>query len=715
MMFKSAAWRFASLDRGEPPCYTQAQGNESLPRRGAYRAKPLIQLTASAKNVRGKPPAFFAGGRSVQEIMLLSLSLIIFVGFLLCGAMERLRLPALLGMMVCNGILPAQGYRAGGHRRAALVHGYAGGPCDSRRGRAGHPVYRASWGSLHGRAVSQVVAEKQRLTKWWIFSIMVPRGSYKGGTPVYRLLLVDDESDIREGLQEVVDFAAHGFEVVGEATNGLEALQACERLEPDLVVTDIRMPLMDGLTMCRRVQKALPTTRFVILSGYDDFEYARQAISMNCLGYLLKPISSSEFRDMLSQAKEKLDEEFAQRRDMTRLREHFRTSLPYLREMLLSSLLSGAIGAEEARKTAARYEMPLEARQYVLALIRPQEAWERQGAIEEPELLSFAILNIAQEMLQNHTVTHAFHYNGELAALMLLDSGEESAYAACVGWLEEMRQAVDHYLDTRVLVGVSAPAQRLEHLHTGAVQALSALEQCAILENGSLVCVTDVEPGSRGSLAASDLELRSLGNALKLGDMAAVGRVLEEMLAECRESKPTPGMYRAYLLEIYMTLLRTARDVSLETDLAESLEPLMNCPPPEQAFRFLAELSERFSRQVTERRASSSRLLARQAEEYLAGHYQDPELTVEKLCGQLHISPSYFSVLFKKETKKTLVQYLTELRMDKAMSLVTGTEMKTVQIAREVGIPDPSYFSYSFKKYFGISPSQARKREGVSP
>ena len=180
---------------------------------------------------------------------------------------------------------------------------------------------------------------------------------------MYRLLLVDDESEIREGLQEVVDFASYGFEVVGEAANGLEALQACERLAPDLVVTDIRMPLMDGLTMCQRVQKALPTTRFMILSGYDDFEYARQAIRMNCLGYLLKPISSTEFREMLAQARVKLDEEFAQRRDLNRLREHFRTSLPYLREMLLSSLLSGAVSAQEALQAAGRYGLPLEAEQ----------------------------------------------------------------------------------------------------------------------------------------------------------------------------------------------------------------------------------------------------------------------------------------------------------------------------------------------------------------
>lgn len=214
---------------------------------------------------------------------------------------------------------------------------------------------------------------------------------------------------------------------------------------------------------------------------------------------------------------------------------------------------------------------------------------------------------------------------------------------------------------------------------------------------------------------AGDLRLRQLSNALKLGDMAGVRRILEELQAECRGTKPTPAMYRAYLLEICMTLLRTARDVSVEIDLTRDLDQLMGCPPPEQAFRLLMEMSERFSAQVTENRAFSSHLLARQAEEYMAAHYQDPELTIEKLCNQLHVSPSYFSVLLKRETQKTFVQYLTELRMDKAMSLLTGTEMKTVQIAREVGIPDPSYFSYSFKKCFGISPSQARKREGATP
>lgn len=161
---------------------------------------------------------------------------------------------------------------------------------------------------------------------------------------MYGLMLVDDEKEMREGLMEVMPFHELGFTVVGQASNGLEAVQLCEHLSPDLIVTDIRMPLMDGLSMCREIQKLWPTTHFIVLSGYDDFEYARQALAFKSMDYLLKPISSAEFAQVLRTAKQRLDEEYAQKRDMEQLRESYRQSLPLLKEMLLSALLQGGGG-----------------------------------------------------------------------------------------------------------------------------------------------------------------------------------------------------------------------------------------------------------------------------------------------------------------------------------------------------------------------------------
>lgn len=534
---------------------------------------------------------------------------------------------------------------------------------------------------------------------------------------MYRLMLVDDESDIREGLQEVVDFAKYGFEVVGEAANGLEALQVAERQKPDLIVSDIRMPLMDGLTMLRRVQQVLPTVRCLILSGYDDFEYARQAMTMNCLGYLLKPISSTEFVEMLVEARKKLDEEFDARRNLSRLKQLFSESLPVLRESLLSGLLAGGISPERAGTLAGRYDMRLDAKQYVLALGRIEVREDAENALPEPELMELAAVGIAEERLSAHGRTYIFHHQEWLAALLLLDAPGEDAYAQAVEWLDEARKSIDYYLGARTLVGVGTPCASLEGLPGCARQALSALEQCALWEDQPLLCASDLEPGARNSLTVSETLLRSLGNALRQSSVDDASQALDRLMQVCADAKPSRSAYRAYLLEIYLTLLHTARDTSasLTDQVSRALDRLLACPPPEVAREILGSLCRACAEEIRENRATSSRMIACSAKEYIDQHYDDPKLTIEKLCGQLHVSPSYFSALFKKETQETFLQRLTAVRMDKAMSLIMGTEMKTAQVAEAVGVPDPSYFSYAFKRFFGVSPSQARRRKEDRP
>ena len=186
---------------------------------------------------------------------------------------------------------------------------------------------------------------------------------------MYRLMIVDDEPEIRDGLLEIINWEQEGFTVVGVAENGLEALQVAESVSPDLVVTDIRMPFLDGLEMARRMRLFLPTVQFIVLSGFDEFEYARQAIQIQIKDYILKPISSDEFIDVLRRVKANMDEEFAQRSNTQTLKEHFKLSLPILRELLLASLFSGGVSARDACKSAGEYHLPLESVRYAVALL----------------------------------------------------------------------------------------------------------------------------------------------------------------------------------------------------------------------------------------------------------------------------------------------------------------------------------------------------------
>ena len=534
---------------------------------------------------------------------------------------------------------------------------------------------------------------------------------------MYRLMLVDDEPEIRDGLQEIIHWEQEGFQVVGVAENGLEALQVAQAVSPDLVVTDIRMPFMDGLEMARRMRQMLPTVQFVVLSGYDEFDYARQAIQIQIKDYVLKPISSEEFVQVLRRVKSHLDEDFAQRSDVKTLKEHFRSSLPILRELLLTSLLNGGIMAQEAIESADRYELTIESSRYAVALMRLNGTAHSKAAQDlsgDQELMRFAVMNIVAEVLQSQALCHVFHYNGLIAVLFLLGDEEEQPLSQVMEALETAQQTVKRYLDCVTNVGVSNPCTQIHQLHHAAVQAASALDQSALLKDGQVLNIADVEPGSARQFAAEEITLRALSNSIKLGNTAEAEELIHQLMEEARRSKAAFRDYQVYLLEVFLAIIRTGRDMEVEwTDQRDgagpSLENMLKSRDLEETEAMLCGLCRRLTGSIRDTRLESGKLLVREAVAYVNSSFSGSDVTLEKVCRHLHISAAYFSTLFKRDVKKTFHQYLTELRMDKAMTLLTGSDLKTADIAQQVGLSDPSYFSYSFKKHFGISPSQARK------
>ena len=170
----------------------------------------------------------------------------------------------------------------------------------------------------------------------------------------YRVLLVDDEEEIRTGISRKIHWAALGLSLVGEAGNGEEALELAEQLRPDMVLTDIKMPFMDGLELCRRLRQSLPAAKLVVFSGFDDFEYARQAVGMGVSEYILKPINASELSEVLNRLKNQLDSQRLERRNMESLRRRYEESLPVLRELFYTRLLRGQLCPDPVQERAAR-------------------------------------------------------------------------------------------------------------------------------------------------------------------------------------------------------------------------------------------------------------------------------------------------------------------------------------------------------------------------
>ena len=147
---------------------------------------------------------------------------------------------------------------------------------------------------------------------------------------LYRIILVDDEEEVRTSIIKKIDWKSAGFQVVGDAENGQDALEKIEQLEPDVVMTDIRMPYMDGLTLIEKIRQKYPSMKILIFSGFDDFEYAKQAIKLNVTEYILKPVNVEELTEILERVKANLDDEIEQCRNVDRLRERYQNSLPIL-------------------------------------------------------------------------------------------------------------------------------------------------------------------------------------------------------------------------------------------------------------------------------------------------------------------------------------------------------------------------------------------------
>lgn len=534
---------------------------------------------------------------------------------------------------------------------------------------------------------------------------------------MYKLLLVDDESEIREGLQEVIPFEQLGFQVAGEAANGVEALLLCESLQPDLIITDIRMPLMDGLTLCQRARQTVPAAQFIILSGYDDFEYARQAIENKAMGYLLKPISAREFTDMLKGAKQSLDEAARQRSDIRRLRQHFHQSLPQLKESLMTSLLSGNMDRQEALSHAQRYGLDILSPFYLVCMMHiGQETGEDR--IGDPELLPFAVMNIAGETLGSYHRCHLFRFGGKTAALLLLDSDTPESFSLAQNHIEETRKTVVHYLNCELYAGISTPCKDIATLPAAARQAISALDQSILSRGDHALCVTDIERGSNTDLIMDDYQLRQLSNFIKLGEKKRAEDHLISLMDRCRRGKPSSRAYKTYLMELFMAFVRMVQEMSLDADdydedFGELTKAIFRFAlPVDEAEAFFLKLLRRQADATGSSKRASGTLLSSAAIGYLRENYERDDLSLEMLCQHLHVSPSYFSAVFKKETRKTFHQVLTELRMDKALQLLSSSGMPTAQVAQAVGLPDPSYFSYCFKKHFGFPPSKARKSQG---
>ena len=528
---------------------------------------------------------------------------------------------------------------------------------------------------------------------------------------LYRLMLVDDEPEIREGMKEIVDWEACGFQLVAEADNGLDALQLAEQTRPDLVITDVRMHFMDGLEMVERMRAFLPMAQFIVVSGYDEFEYTRKSIQIRIADYVLKPISAVEFKVVLERAKRALDEEHVRHNSVQVMNRIFSDSLPVLREQLLCSLMSGGMDEMSVRAAAARYALDIDASTYAVAVVRISQGCENSLA-GDAELVRLAVDRIVREVLSERIACHVFNYNGRVAVLAMLRA--EQSMSELLAVLDTAGAVVHDYLGATVTAGVGEPCRHLSCIPESAGQALAALNHWALFADSQVIYIRDLSPGDGAPLTMDPQALTQLSAAIRARHKPEITQRVREMMARLRGAQIPFGVFQTYMLEALTTVIQTARDMQAEISLSGGasgslVRDFLEIRDLDEAESALIQLCESVADAIGVGRRESGMRVARQALELITRHIHEPTLSIERICEELKVSPAYFRALIRRETGQTFHQYLTGLRMNRAMELLVSTSLKTAEVALQSGLGDASYFSYSFKKHFGVSPSQVRK------
>ena len=532
-----------------------------------------------------------------------------------------------------------------------------------------------------------------------------------------RVFLVDDESAVRDMLRDTVPWAQCGYEVAGEAGDGEMALALIRKTCPDVLVTDIRMPFMDGLTLSRLVKQEFPQMKVVILSAHADFDQAQQAIALGVERYLLKPVGKNQLLPVLENLKEKIRKERRQRNDLIHFRQEAQDYEQYAHRRFFEQMVAGRLTVQQIYDQAKTMNLDLRAQKYTIVLVSELGERRRDGEFD-PQ---------SDAMIRESLVTHFLKYpeyvlfRWDLGTYAVLIKGDENRMEQymnrCVATVRELYESKDR--DREWYVAVGKPTPRLSAL-PGCFEGVSRLWAYRYLLPGQHILTEETVSAFTGTdteeklmdFDVSKVDSTIVSALLHNAGIQEVSDFVEEYtdgMGDALRSKP----FCQYLM--LSTRFQASSYVrSLGVDPKEYLEKL-SCldmtgqnVTAEDMKRYLMDVFLRAMEIRDDRAGSQYRNILKQAVSYMDGHFADENMSLNRVAEEVKISPNYLSAVFSQEMGVTFVEYLTNKRMERARELLRMTNKRSGEVAAEVGYKDPHYFSFLFKKTQGCTPRDYR-------
>ena len=541
-----------------------------------------------------------------------------------------------------------------------------------------------------------------------------------------KIFLAEDEVIVRETIKRMIPWEELGFELVGEAADGEMALPLLIRQKPDLLITDIKMPFMDGLTLAKLAKKELPELKIVILSGYDDFNYAKQAISIGVEDYLLKPITKNALIERLSEIRSRYEHEKTQKEYYEKFQREMQAYEKNSSRDFFEALVRGSMDMMEVYKKAEKLGVDIVAEAYNILIFTMNSEEDFSGQKEGYSEWEAESLEMLEEFFSGHPSAMLFRSNIFSYGVLLKGQKEsiKEITKECVGKIQGILKRKESKREWFLAVG--QPVERLSQIKKSYHTASRAFSQRYLyVENILYYDEMEMMEHRSGQADTNDnaylkkVDVNALNPAilqkfLSNGLQEETENFVKDYFYAIGQEPMESLVFRNYvILNVRFSVLSFLKSLGCDTEEME----------PENTEEILAESGKNIesaiayaekmvSQAITIRDQNSgnkNRSILKTAVDFIESHYMEEEISLNTVANVANVSANHFSALFSQNMGQTFIEYLTSLRMNKAKELLRCTGMRSSEIAGEVGYKDAHYFSYLFKKTQGMTPSEYRK------
>lgn len=522
---------------------------------------------------------------------------------------------------------------------------------------------------------------------------------------MYKVLIVDDEPLILEGLKHVIPWDEHGLEIFSEAACGEDALNYLQQCKVHILITDIRMPGMSGLDLLHRIKEYGWDIKCIILSGYDDFEYVKEAARLGIENYLLKPVSRQELSMTLLNTVKKIESSLYGKI-------YERESKDILRNNILYRWVTNNISDSELTDKASMLSIELKHSHYMTAIVKIQHTENPSPKIQDWGLLSFSTNNICSEFLQEAALGLSFcDLNGDI--IILFHSAGKLDMQNIHILLEKCVLNIKNFLRCEVFISVGSPVEHYSDVNRSYATASDLQEYFLIFPSKNIAVYEDVRKNTLPEHNQLAVDFSEFEHLLLAKDKAALKSFIVHAYDQLKQQEGlTPQQIQNFTIELMLNLLHTVKNkngnkTSMFFDLKSSLADVLRQKSMEGLVEHLSSIIDITVDNLLAEEAKSNPLI-KSILHYVDENYAG-NISLKLLSDTFNLNPAYLGQLFKNEMGEMFTNYLNTVRVEKSKEMLKTAALKLNEIAENVGYVNQIYFTRIFKKATGLTPLEFRK------